>query len=177
MEGNRKRHGRHEKRGKGPREHPGKGAQRDPAKELLWRERLAEHGRSGLSVRTYCRGAGVSEALFHYWRREIARRDAPVRVTKASLRSDAMAPERGSNRLGRPGDVSRPGFVELRPAEDSWASPDLRPGQAMASSPASCASPPVEVVLRNGRVLRVGRGFDPDLVVELVAVLEGSGSC
>ncbi len=32
----------------------------------------------------------------------------------------------------------------------------------------------VEVVLRNGRSLRVGRGFDPELVRALAAVLESA---
>jgi hypothetical protein len=32
-------------------------------------------GESGLSVRAYCRGRGIGEQGFHWWRRELTRRD------------------------------------------------------------------------------------------------------
>jgi len=49
---------------------------RDLAKEAAWRKRLARHGKSGQSVRGWCRRHGVKETAFHWWRRELARRDA-----------------------------------------------------------------------------------------------------
>ena len=49
--------------------------QRDPERERLWRHRLAEHQRSGLTVREFCRTRGLAESSSHYWRHEIARRD------------------------------------------------------------------------------------------------------
>lgn len=49
--------------------------QRDPERERLWRQRLAEHKRSGLNVRDFCRTRGIAESSFHFWRQEIARRD------------------------------------------------------------------------------------------------------
>lgn len=49
--------------------------QRDPERERLWRRRLAEHQRSGRTVREFCRTRGLAESRFHYWRHEIARRD------------------------------------------------------------------------------------------------------
>ncbi len=62
---------------------------RDLAKEAAWRRRLARHAESGQSVRAWCRQHRVTEAAFHWWRREVARRDAeapaasfvPVHVT------------------------------------------------------------------------------------------------
>jgi len=176
-----------------------KGPRRDAAKELLWRGRLDEQKQGGLSVRAYCRGAGVSESLFYQWRREISRRDAETRSGKGDLsrrkgvagsRPGKTAPGSGPYSPRMPGRVSRPefvepgfvdgpsatapsrpAFIELRSTEDTSGSCDLL-ALTIPSAPA-----PVEVVLRNGRVLRVGRGFDPDLVLELAAVLEGNGSC
>ena len=52
----------------------GKPSRRDLQKERLWRRRLEEQRGSGLSVRAYCRRGGFGEALFYWWRREIAKR-------------------------------------------------------------------------------------------------------
>ena len=53
-----------------------KNSARDLAKEALWRRRLARHADSGQTVRAWCRRHHVTEAAFHWWRRELARRDA-----------------------------------------------------------------------------------------------------
>ena len=66
---------------------------RDLAKEAAWRRRVARHAGSGQSVRAWCRRHRVKEAAFHWWRRELARRDAeasaisfvPVQITKESV--------------------------------------------------------------------------------------------
>jgi transposase-like protein len=49
---------------------------RDLAKEAVWRRRLDRHADSGQTVRAWCRRHGVKEAVFHWWRRELARRNA-----------------------------------------------------------------------------------------------------
>ena len=36
---------------------------------------------SGQSIRAWCRRHGVKEAAFHWWRRELARRDAEPQAT------------------------------------------------------------------------------------------------
>ena len=72
-------------------------SRRDPAKETFWRERIAEHTASGLSVREFCRRHDLKEVAFYWWRRELGRRDAeaqagsfvPVHVT------DDPAPDGG----------------------------------------------------------------------------------
>ena len=46
----------------------------DPEKERFWRRTIAEHGRSGLSIRRFCSRRSLSEPLFYAWRRELARR-------------------------------------------------------------------------------------------------------
>jgi hypothetical protein len=51
-----------------------KGKQRDGRREARWREIIAEHQRSGLGVRAFCRAKGVRETAFYYWRRELQRR-------------------------------------------------------------------------------------------------------
>jgi hypothetical protein len=75
---------------------------RDVSKERAWRRWLAQWRSSGVSVRAYCRGRGLSEAQFHFWRRELGLRDreasvargarafAAVEVTSAALVGDLL---------------------------------------------------------------------------------------
>jgi len=51
---------------------------RDLGLERRWRGILAAFGRSGLSVRAFCRARSISEPSFYSWRRELARRDRVV---------------------------------------------------------------------------------------------------
>jgi hypothetical protein len=72
-----------------PTRHP------DPARERLWRKRLARWKASGLRVGEFCEREGVTVTAFAHWRKEIAARDArraepagppfvPVHVTPSS---------------------------------------------------------------------------------------------
>lgn len=54
-----------------------KGVGRSVEREAYWRGHVEGQGRSGESIRGYCRTHGLSEAGFHFWRRELARRDSP----------------------------------------------------------------------------------------------------
>ena len=49
---------------------------RSAEKESFWRLALEEFGKSGLSIRAYCRREGLSEPSFYSWRRVLGRRDA-----------------------------------------------------------------------------------------------------
>ena len=53
-----------------------KGQQRDLALEAKWRQILARQGKSGLSVRVFCRREGLPESAWYAWRRTIQQRDA-----------------------------------------------------------------------------------------------------
>jgi transposase len=67
----------------------------DPARERLWRRRLARWKASGLKVREFCEREGVTPTAFAHWRKELPARDArrsasadplfvPVRVVPAA---------------------------------------------------------------------------------------------
>lgn len=67
------------------------------SREAYWRGHVAAWARSGESVRGYCRSRGLSEAAFHFWKRELKRRDGsaaskPTRLAFAevSLPSSAL---------------------------------------------------------------------------------------
>ena len=66
------------------------------SREAYWRGHVAARVRSGESVRGYCRSRGLSEAAFHFWKRELKRRDGgaasePERLGFAEVRLPSSA--------------------------------------------------------------------------------------
>lgn len=49
---------------------------RDPQRERLWRGHIQRWRADGSTIRAYCRKHGLTETSFHFWRREIERRDS-----------------------------------------------------------------------------------------------------
>jgi transposase len=117
---------------------------RDRAKELFWRRTLRAWQRSGQSVRAFCAERGLAESAFHFWRRELKRRNQEVQA--------------GTPKRRRPTPV----FVPLRAVAD-----------ADAGTAAIGARGGIEVVLATGRRLCVGADFDAATLLRLLAVLEG----
>ena len=73
----------------------------DPARERLWRKRLARWKASGLKVREFCAREGLTPTAFAHWRKEIAARDArqaakplfvPVHVTPIPTPVEVVLP-------------------------------------------------------------------------------------
>ena len=116
----------------------------------FWREHLAAHEASGLSVRVYCREHGLGEASFYQWRRRFQCEEAEAPASGRPLGNAGLV--RGA--LGQP----RPAFAEVRLAPLDAA------GVASASG--------VEVVLGGERRLRLEAGFDAETLRRAVAALE-----
>lgn len=53
-----------------------KGSRRDVELERRWRELIEDQNGSGLTVVAFCKERGVPASSFHYWKRELKRRDA-----------------------------------------------------------------------------------------------------
>jgi len=62
-----------------------------PAKVDQWRERIAEHGHSGLSVKEFCKERGLTECSFYAWRKRL-RSNEPVRFALVERGSAPEAP-------------------------------------------------------------------------------------
>ena len=122
------------------------GKRRDPAREKLWRRTIREQQRSGLSVRDFCRRAGLKDGAFRWWRQELARRD---RETSAASRGEHQDES----------TESAPAFLSVRVT-------DLE-----AISPRQAS--PIEILLPTGPIVRVPSGFDPSTLGRVLAVLEG----
>jgi hypothetical protein len=119
-----------------------KSDRRDPAKERYWRRLLRLWQRSGQSGRDFCAAHGLPEPSFYSWRREIARRD-----------QEPPPPRRCS--------VAAPAISAPFPVF-----------QELTLAPATSPPAAIEVVLACGHVVRIGPGFDADLLRQLLRVLE-----
>jgi hypothetical protein len=111
-----------------------------------WQKLISEQARSGQSVAAFCRERELGRSHFWWWKKRLRtplRKFVEVKLTRA-------VPERAGM-----GAASR-AEVLARPAVD----------------PPPAGEGRVEVVLRNGRSLWVGRGFDAAHVQALAAVLE-----
>jgi transposase-like protein len=116
--------------------------ERDQHKERFWRRLIGQWRRSGLTARDFCAERGVSEPSFYAWRRTIRQRDQQGR--RQPRRNDA----------GRTG--TKPVFV---------------PVQVVPAAPAAVAGA-LELVLGQGRVVRVPPGFDAPTLRQLLTLLE-----
>ena len=57
-----------------------------------WRERIAEQGRSGLSIKQFCKDRGIAEHAFYGWRKRL-RETEPVRFALVDRAGSPPAPE------------------------------------------------------------------------------------
>lgn len=106
----------------------GKG--RDANREVVWRDVVRRRAQSGLTIVEFCEVEGLKPTAFHYWQREIKRRDGQSPRPRRS--KQARQPEKVS-------DV--PGLAAVQLVEDR---------------PAAVAGGIVEIVAGNGFVIRVG---------------------
>jgi transposase len=123
---------------------------RDLKKESFWRRAIIEQSGSGVSVRRWCRKHGLTEASFHWWRRELRQRDAeprsmslvPVHVTDDRPRDGQPRIEivlTDGRRVGLHGPVDRQALVDvLAVLSSSSADPELGPTGSIHPEYRSC---------------------------------------
>jgi hypothetical protein len=52
------------------------GKHRDASREAFWRQALRRRVQCGMTIAEFCSSEGLTASAYHYWRREIERRDA-----------------------------------------------------------------------------------------------------
>ena len=109
----------------------GHGPARSAAKERFWRQHVSGQARSKLTVRDYCRQAGLSEASFYAWRRELVQRDS--------------GPGEAARRAGQLADAEPTTARTASPAAASFLPVTI----------GAAAAGPIEVALPSGLVIRV----------------------
>jgi len=147
----------------------------DPQLRRYWEEVVRRWQKSGQMVRAFCHTEGLRESAFYFWRREIARRkerrkELKGRITKKSnsVSAGRKTPATKVSAMQRPqqklGQKPGPAFLPVRVV----ASP--------AGNEAACASEAarggVEIVLAQGRVVRVAACFDRQTLVDVLSILE-----
>jgi hypothetical protein len=118
-----------------------------------WATLIDEWRRGGLSLPAFCQRHGLSRGTMQNW------------VYKPALK---RAVEDARNQV-RPTDTPRPGLAALPEPLPSFL--PIRVAEVPAASPAQDRAG-IEVVLRAGRRIVVGSGFDPETLRRVVAVLE-----
>ena len=63
------------------------------AKEQTWMDLIPRQSQSGRSIRAFCASESVSEANFHWWRRELTRRRGDARSEPSAKRSQPPRPQ------------------------------------------------------------------------------------
>jgi hypothetical protein len=118
-------------------------SKRDREKESKWRQHVAGQAASGLAVRAYCRGRGLSEQSFHWWRRELVRR--------------------AGEKTGVP---AAPAFVPVRVASKGEVKPTTP-----TETPAVALAAVVEIMLPGERRVRVTGPVDRQQLGDVLSVL------
>ncbi len=121
--------------------------ERDRGKERFWRQMLRRWQHSGRTIRDFCAANRLAEPAFYAWRRTIAARDQET----------APPPNERDRRITR--------------SNASDGGPTFVPIRVVATTAA------LEVVLRDGRVVRVPADFDTVTLRQLLAVLDEVPSC
>ena len=122
---------------------------RDPRREVFWREQLARHGSSGLSVRAFCRRERLNESSFYFWRRTIRDRDRagkspPPAMACRGVEADGVQPV--------------PSFLPVIVRDD---------GEAGAS---------MSIELAGGRLLRFPDSISAERLANIILALETRGA-
>lgn len=112
-------------------------------REEHWRRVLARQQQSGLSRAAFCSREGINKNAFTWWAQELRRRD--------------QLPQAGKDSSSHSKRARRPAFVPVR---------------VIQTTPRNDTSA-LEVVTKNGHVVRVQPDFDPATLRKVVVALEG----
>jgi hypothetical protein len=166
-------------------------SRRDPGKEALWRERLAEQAASGCSIAAWCRNRGLDDTLFHYWKRTLARRDACAGGAdgQAPARRDAGsggAPPQTSVRFQTPAGSQTPARPRTRAGVETptvaddpalfarvvLASGAPAPAPLAGLAESRAAGGCLELIVAGGHIVRIPAGFDAPTLWRVLELLE-----
>ena len=134
-----------------------KRTEREIERQSHWQELISGQQQSGQSVRAYCRQAGVEESAFYWWRRELARRSRQGKDRRSPRRSSPQG-QPGRQVTGKAPPIAA-GFLPVQVTSDRRSE----------------SGHGVELLLADGRVLRLHLGFDRQTLLDVLGVLEGRG--
>ena len=124
----------------------------DPQKQRYWEDVVRRWRDGGQTVRAFCRANGLQESAFYFWRRELAKRKGPCKKPVAGVKKGGAVSKK-----------SGPAFLPVRVVAPASHANDATCGQARGG---------VEIVLAEGRVVRVVPGFDRQTLADVLSLLE-----
>ena len=158
---------------------------RDVSKEQGWREVLARHLASGLSVREFCRRESLAESAFHSWRRTIAQRDGQLAARRRQITArNGQVPVHDGQIATRspaagPLPLNQPQVKNTRLAPafvPAIVAPVAGGDSATIGTGAEACAGAIMIELIGGRVLRLPASIDVARIAELVHALEARGA-
>ena len=130
----------------------------NPQKQVYWKEVVRRWRESGQSVRGYCRAEGIRESAFYFWRAELERRRSSGVASQPRSKASRVVPAaRLAKRLSPPPGVAL-SFLPVHIVD-----------RGEAETPTPCG---MEIMLAQGRTVRVHAGFDRQTLADVLAVLE-----
>ena len=131
---------------------------------------VGEMGEDGANVSEIARRHGVAQSLLYRWRQDLA--TASLSGHSPVYRAEAL------RRLAK-ADATVPQFLPVviaAPAEAATLLPSQKPPARKRRTPPIAASMTsgIDVVLANGRLVRVGADVDTAALLRIVAALEGA---
>ena len=126
---------------------------RDLSLERAWRKRMRQQERSGLTIRQFCQQEGLVDHQFSWWRSELKRRAIKSRG-RTKNRTKSTKPAQRKQTIKRSATTAA-GFLPVHVE--------------------SSLMPSVEIVLDEPPRIRVTRGFDAELLREVMLAVEQVG--
>jgi len=134
----------------------------DPQREQQWQAAVRQWETSGQSIRDYCHAQGLKESAFYFWRRKLAR---PGRQGVARQEGKGRQPA-GNRAEGKRASASLRRAPRARQEQAGFLPVHVVLGRGQATAGG------VEIVVGDGRLVRVQPGFDRQLLAEVLHVLE-----
>lgn len=129
----------------------------DPQKQAYWEDVVRRWRTSGQTVRDFCRAAGVPESALYFWRRELVRRSQSSEAVREPSAKTSPATPAGRSRKRR--------------SESRRTAASFLPVRVVADT-AMAVTGTIEIVLPQGRTIRVHGGCDRQTLVDVMAALE-----
>jgi len=141
------------------------------SKELLWRRMVRQQASSGMSVRAWCRQQNINESGFYWWRRELARRDAERPPTSRHNVGQTPSARRGAKGTPRKRSFAKSDRPTVEASKASFI-----PVQIAIDSSAHNDAGHIEIMLADGRCIRIHGSVDRQVLTDVLDVLASASA-
>jgi len=141
--------------------------QPDSSREAFWRGIIQQRLQAGLNIREFCRREQLSESAYHYWKREIAKRDGQPFNGKSKKKTTSKQDRN-----------SQPTFIPV--SLDSVAMHQPQIEQPQVEQPQieqpQIEQPQIEILYASGTTVRIASGCDATTISVILQAM-GNRTC